>query len=779
MVNFIKLFITLTIATALSGCTEDPTVSPPFGRSCTQDSQCGVWDGEWVPCTQNRCAYKATDNDTTITPDLQLGDTALQPGCTQNSECDNHLFCDGTEACVEGLCVKVGIPPCGVGATADSRCNEDYDECGSCANRGQKWCDDGVDFTTETCESLVEGKAQCVYTVTEGWCYINQQAYHQADVNPNDECQTCDWNTDPEKWTNLQNCPEIVVTTDTSDTETAATPEVTNTDADPPDIFIPPDTEEVTELDTGGTDSFDIPPDTTEPAEIIVDQDITIEDIGNDPDVEEIVEPLDTEEPDTFIDLCEGIICDDGNPCTDNACSPAVGCVYVNNNTNTCEDGNPCTSNDACAEGNCISGSNICECNTDQDCLVHEDGDFCNGLLVCTTHQCAIAPETIIICDTSQDSQCQFARCMPDTGECEFVNEQDGIPCQDDDTCTIVDRCEAGLCAGKQRNCDDESICTTDSCNPATGCTYTPINCTDNDACTEDSCFPGTGCFHDPSSCEDNDECTFDACVGGVCQNLIQPAGTSCDDNSVCTFGDLCFNKECVGKFIDCDDDNICTTDSCNPATGCTHTPNTEACSDSNACTLGDVCTGSLCISGSLLDCDDNNVCTTDSCHPATGLCVNTPLPDIDNDNVCDLIDDDADNDGVKNANDNCWLVTNSDQEDVLDEDGTGDACDLSLDCDLIVGVAAFAWFGDGLSNAAKANYCLSVCVKKKSRTLVCYVKAHPELYNCSKDYDGDGLSEQEGDCDNGFGPLKCECAKEQVCAKERYCSDLGWTTTP
>lgn len=44
--------------------------------------------------------------------------------------------------------------------------------------------------------------------------------------------------------------------------------------------------------------------------------------------------------------------CDDGNVCTNDACDPAVGCVYVNN-TNSCDDGNLCTTGDVCSNGTC------------------------------------------------------------------------------------------------------------------------------------------------------------------------------------------------------------------------------------------------------------------------------------------------------------------------------------------------------------------------------------------------------------------------------------------
>ena len=42
----------------------------------------------------------------------------------------------------------------------------------------------------------------------------------------------------------------------------------------------------------------------------------------------------------------------------------------------------------------------------------------------------------------------------------------------------------------------------------------------------------------------------------------------------------------CVGTPINCDDGNPCTTDSCDPVTGCINTPNSNACDDGNVCTV-------------------------------------------------------------------------------------------------------------------------------------------------------------------------------------------------
>ena len=76
---------------------------------------------------------------------------------------------------------------------------------------------------------------------------------------------------------------------------------------------------------------------------------------------------------------------------------------------------------------------------------------------------------------------------------------------------------------------------------------------------------------------------------------------TSCNDNNACT-SDTCDGSTgqavCSNTPLVCNDQNACTTDACDPATGCTTTP---------------------------LVCNDQNACTADSCDPATG-CLNTVI---------------------------------------------------------------------------------------------------------------------------------------------------------
>jgi len=49
------------------------------------------------------------------------------------------------------------------------------------------------------------------------------------------------------------------------------------------------------------------------------------------------------------------------------------------------------------------------------------------------------------------------------------------------------------------------------------------------------------------------------------------------------------------GAPIVCNDGDVCTTDTCNPATGCVFTDNTAPCDDGDACTSGDACVTGVC----------------------------------------------------------------------------------------------------------------------------------------------------------------------------------------
>ena len=129
-------------------------------------------------------------------------------------------------------------------------------------------------------------------------------------------------------------------------------------------------------------------------------------------------------------------------------------------------------------------------------------------------------------------------------------------------------------------------------------------------------------------TCNDNNVCTTDTCnpaTGCVFTNNTK----ACSDGNACTVGDICGGGTChpgTGT-LNCNDHNPCTTDTCNPAAGCVFTNNTNSCSDGNACTVGDTCGGGACHPGAHVVCGARDQChAAGVCNPSSGACSNPPV---------------------------------------------------------------------------------------------------------------------------------------------------------
>lgn len=106
-------------------------------------------------------------------------------------------------------------------------------------------------------------------------------------------------------------------------------------------------------------------------------------------------------------------------------------------------------------------------------------------------------------------------------------------------------------------------------------------------------------------------------------------ADAECSDGSVCNGTERCAGGACVpGTPPPCDDGNPCTDDTCEPAGGCTHQPNTARCSDGDACNGLELCSAGSCQGGTALECYDHDRCTVDGCDATEG-CVHTGLPGV------------------------------------------------------------------------------------------------------------------------------------------------------
>lgn len=127
-----------------------------------------------------------------------------------------------------------------------------------------------------------------------------------------------------------------------------------------------------------------------------------------------------------------------------------------------------------------------------------------------------------------------------------------------------------------------------------------------------------------PSTCGDGnhdagEECDDGNTLNGDCCSSTCALDTVCTDGNPCTDGDTCSGLTCVsGPPKNCSDNNVCTADSCNPASGCVWVAAPGSCNDGNACTTGDTCAGTQC-TGTAVDCSDTDPCTAEKCEPSAG----------------------------------------------------------------------------------------------------------------------------------------------------------------
>ena len=304
------------------------------------------------------------------------------------------------------------------------------------------------------------------------------------------------------------------------------------------------------------------------------------------------------------------------------------------------------------ASSQCVREKGICECSGRATAL---------GLATsCVNENLYGACEGERNCEVGGLSACKAS--VPKTEECNGVDDDcDGATDNFDASAPCKTTNEFGSCSGVIIACVDGKT----ECNapPAK-----PEQCNGVD----DDCDGET----DEALCDDGDPCTKDTCnTDGSCKHL-QLAGMACDDGSVCTQTDKCLAGKCVGgNKLKCDDDDPCTTDSCDPFVGCVHDPASDAqcpddgigctqdickkgkcvhpqkkdgqkctddgngctqdickggacthiqanatpCEDGNPCTIKDTCQGGQCKSGPINPCDDKKPCTKDACDPQMG----------------------------------------------------------------------------------------------------------------------------------------------------------------
>ncbi len=300
----------------------------------------------------------------------------------------------------------------------------------------------------------------------------------------------------------------------------------------------------------------------------------------------------------------DGAGCGDGNACNgaetcqSGTCTPGT----PRPNGSTCGNGDPCDGVDSCLNGTCVTGPvppNGTPCS---------DGDVCNGPEVCLTGVCVMGQPA-----------------------------PNGTSCADDNLCDGSERCQSGICVnGQGLDCDDGNPCTNDSCGNAVGCLHNdrPVGafCDDGNVCNgRERCQSGGVCgagspAPNGTDCDDGNVCNgLETCGAGQCRaGTPFPEGSGCADGNVCNGFETCRGGACTsGTPIVCNDHNPCTSDACQPSSGCDFnqlsngTPCTD---DDDVCDGISLCQTGVCRASPALDCDH-------VCDPMAGCVEDTPLP--------------------------------------------------------------------------------------------------------------------------------------------------------
>lgn len=396
------------------------------------------------------------------------------------------------EPCVpDGPCDD--FDPC----TYDDTCDRD----GDCFGTLSEFCSDGLDCTFDQCDGpLAE---DCDHPVKPGWCLVNDACVEDGAIDPMLPCWTCISAVYQDR----------LVPDDTlaCDDGVACTSDDRCRGGDCIGTFMT---------------CHDDNPCTSD---LCVDGDCQhdpLEGACNDGS-------LCTVDDACVGGRCEGtpVVCDDGDPCTTDACDPRFGCVHVNNEE-PCDDDNVCTVGDRCGGGICRPGTTRLSCDdgnpcTDDTCspaveggclhipntLPCDDKDPCTIGDTCKRGAC-VAGDTPLLCDDG--NPCTDDLCEPGVG---CIAPFNSAPCDDLEPCHLDDVCVLGDCmpGPTLRDCDDGNLCTNDICLDMVGCQYQPNSerCDDNNVCTRyDTCTAGV-CIGQPVQlgCDDEDACTADFCV--------------------------------------------------------------------------------------------------------------------------------------------------------------------------------------------------------------------------------------------------------------------------
>jgi hypothetical protein len=554
--------------------------------------------------------------------------------CTSNdpggSACDDGLFCNGADSCSAGACsVHTGSPcpgPDGDANCAES-CSEAADACGVPDSNGAP-CNDGLFCNgADTCQG--------------GLCSQHAGspcAGPDGDANCSESCnEATDTCTAPDPDMSL--CTDSLFCTGVDRCSAGSCTLHTGSPCAPPDG------------DGNCSESCNEAADACS---------------GADPNGSACNDGLFCNGADTCADgVCGGHT---GDPCPgadsdldcSETCSEAADACTGNDPTGSaCEDGLACNGSDSCIAGLCNqhSGSVCPGADGDGDCTEScsdstggcvsadpagspcDDGIFCNGADSCSNGSCSVHAGDPCA-GPDGDSNCAES-CSEQNDACNAPDPASSA-CDDGAFCNGTDSCAAGACtvhAGDpcsgpdgdedcHESCDEKS----DACSAAdtdgSACTD-GLFCTGADSCQSGAC---TGHAGDPCPGPDGDGNCAESCneAAGNC-SASDAAASPCDDALFCNGADTCAEGACsqhAGSPCPGADGDADCSETCNEASdACTAAdPNASPCDDALYCNGTDTCAGGTCSVHAAKPCNDDDLCTSDSCSEPDDECFHSPI---------------------------------------------------------------------------------------------------------------------------------------------------------
>ena len=594
-------------------------------------------------------------------------DATIHVICLDDEDCDDGVYCNGAETCVDTLCVA-GTEPCPLPDLP--YCDEDLDACVECLDASV--CVDGIECTDDVCDEFgfcanppLPPGTECGDD-TDDDC-TDPDTCDAAGVCQDNHAPNGEPCADGEFCTTGEFCTDGVCggggPTDCTD-EFPCTDDICNEQENQCDHPLFPDT---CLIDGACYDANDPNPfnecEVCDPTQSTTTWTVLADDTACSPD-----------DNDCTDDLClggfcehpnspEGTLCDDGNPCTGTG-RPGIGFDECDGNGNCIGILDPDCADDCPNAVEAFDGANTgtnqgfgpdlveasCQPNSNRDAWFIYTA-VCDGDVLMNTDGSTFLPSNDTVLSVFDECDGAEIACDDDSGNqllsslivfsavagedyfvrvAGFGDNQGGIILNIIrlDTCYIEGQCIAADTANPGNPCQfcDPSNSTTDwsprfvgtPCgDPGFGECDNPDACNALGECEANNKPDGTVCT------EDGNECTDDICLAGLCENPPQPEGFACGD----PFDDECDNPDT------CDGAGTCLDNLEPPGFACgdptdTDCNNPDTCNGAGTCLINHELDGTPCT-------DDGNDCTQDYCE--TGECIH---PDEPVDTPCGNPDD-------------------------------------------------------------------------------------------------------------------------------------------